>query len=103
MRPTLSPGGFSDQSSTGRRTSAVGMRTACRTRRSCGARDERNGQGCYRDNSAAQGKRIDASFALQSIDAVAELERNADLAERAALAASFFTTVAAMQKLSCSA
>jgi uncharacterized protein Yka (UPF0111/DUF47 family) len=36
-----------------------------------------------------EGKRIDASFALQSIDAVAELERNADLAERAALAAFF--------------
>ena len=39
-----------------------------------------------------EGKRIDAAFALQSIDAVAELERNADLAERAALAA-FFTNV----------
>jgi uncharacterized protein Yka (UPF0111/DUF47 family) len=37
-----------------------------------------------------EGKRIDAAFALQSIDAVAELERNADLAERGALAA-FFT------------
>ena len=37
-----------------------------------------------------EGKRIDAAFALQSIDAVAELERNADFAERAALAA-FFT------------
>ena len=49
-----------------------------------------------------EGKRIDAAFALQSIDAVAELERNADLAERAALAA-FFTNVAATQKPSCSA
>ncbi len=37
-----------------------------------------------------EGKRVDAAFALQSIDAVAELERNADFAERTALAA-FFT------------
>jgi uncharacterized protein Yka (UPF0111/DUF47 family) len=37
-----------------------------------------------------EGKRVDAAFALQSIDAVTELERNADLAERSALAA-FFT------------
>ena len=36
-----------------------------------------------------EGQRVDAAFALQAIDAVAQLERNADLAERGALAAFF--------------
>ncbi len=34
-----------------------------------------------------EGQRVDAAFALQAIDAVGEFERNADLAERGALAA----------------
>ena len=50
-----------------------------------------------------EGKRIDAAFALQSIDAVAELERNADLAERGRARRLLYERAAATQKPSCSA